>query len=371
MGDVVRVGVVGGGPAGLLSSIVLSRAGVFVDVFEEHPQVGLPRHCTGLLSSETINSMQKIAGGLSKDFILRSFREYVVRVAGSSKSLTLKIPGKVYVTDRVLLEQELTDVATSEGVNVLLKSRVNGLSSDGQLMASGDVGPRKYDLVILSEGSAMNYSTALRMCEGREYLRALQSVIRVKGHVPGHPLVYVGREVSSSFFGWAVPYRDNGVIVGYADEKASLTKLRKLVRTYLTDAGTVGEEKSFFGGLIPSVKPCKPASGKVVGVGDAIASVKPLTGGGLYPIVKEVEAIPAVINSADIMEYVRRVNPVLNKLRKQYLLKKSLKLFGGYAGIVRVFWELGIRELTVSDYDSLRFRLWFPKNHGGFGSFLT
>lgn len=353
----MRAGVVGGGPAGLLSSIVLSRSGVSVDVFEEHPQVGLPRHCTGLLSSETINSIRKIAVGLSDDFIIRSFREYVVRVAGSNKFLTLKIPGRVYVTDRVLLEQELMEVATSEGVNVSLKSRVNGLSDDGQLVVTGNTSSRKYDLVILSEGAVMNHSLSLRMCGRRKYLRGIQTVIRVKDHVPEYPLVYVGGEVSSSFFGWAVPYRDKEVIVGYADRKVYLNQLRKLIKTYLKDVGTEGEEKSFFGGLIPSVKPCKPVSGKVVGVGDSIASVKPLTGGGLYPITKEVEVIPAVVDSGDTREYVRRLNPFLNKLRRQYLLRKGLKLFGSYAAIVRAFWDLGLRELTVSNYDLLEFRL--------------
>lgn len=44
--------VVGGGPAGLSVAARLARAGRAVALFEEHPQIGLPVHCTGLLASE-------------------------------------------------------------------------------------------------------------------------------------------------------------------------------------------------------------------------------------------------------------------------------------------------------------------------------
>ena len=363
MNEVVRVGVVGGGPAGLLSSIALAREGVSAEVFEEHSQVGVPRHCTGLLSSETINSIRKITGGLSDDFLIQAFREYVVKVVGRGEGIILKIPGKVYVTDRVLLEKELMNVAVSEGVEVKLKSRVNELSIKGRLRVSSSPDLRRYDLIILSEGAVMNYSTSLRLCGSRSYLRGLQSVVKVRGSIPEHPIVYVGREVSCNFFGWAVPYGEGRVIIGYADRKASLDRLRGLVREYMKDTGCmIGGVVNFFGGLIPLVKPCNPISGKVIGVGDAIASVKPISGGGLYPIVKEVEALHTVVSSSDIKEYVRRINPLLSRLRRQHLLRKGLSVFGGYEGVVKTLRRLGIKELTISDYDLLKFRFRFlPK----------
>ena len=47
------VAIVGGGPAGLLVAERCAEAGLDVIVFEEHPAVGEPTHCTGIVSLET------------------------------------------------------------------------------------------------------------------------------------------------------------------------------------------------------------------------------------------------------------------------------------------------------------------------------
>src|SRR5262249_57146120 len=44
--------VIGGGPAGLYAANQLARLGHAVALFEEHPEIGLPVHCTGLVAGE-------------------------------------------------------------------------------------------------------------------------------------------------------------------------------------------------------------------------------------------------------------------------------------------------------------------------------
>ena len=44
--------VVGGGPAGLYCALLLAEAGFDVAVFEEHDTLGIPTHCTGVVSDE-------------------------------------------------------------------------------------------------------------------------------------------------------------------------------------------------------------------------------------------------------------------------------------------------------------------------------
>ena len=56
MKDVI---VVGAGPAGLYTALRAAEAGLDVLVLEEHPEIGMPTHCTGVVSAET-NRLYKI-----------------------------------------------------------------------------------------------------------------------------------------------------------------------------------------------------------------------------------------------------------------------------------------------------------------------
>ena len=46
------VAIIGGGPAGLYAGARLAAAGFHTVLLEEHPAVGDPVHCTGVLAAE-------------------------------------------------------------------------------------------------------------------------------------------------------------------------------------------------------------------------------------------------------------------------------------------------------------------------------
>jgi flavin-dependent dehydrogenase len=55
--------VVGAGPAGLYSALLLAEEGFDVVVLEEHETLGAPTHCTGIVSDE-LSDLFKIPEGL-------------------------------------------------------------------------------------------------------------------------------------------------------------------------------------------------------------------------------------------------------------------------------------------------------------------
>ena len=57
------VAVVGAGPAGLYAALLLAEEGFDVGVLEEHPAVGAPAHCTGVISDE-VSDLFKVPDSL-------------------------------------------------------------------------------------------------------------------------------------------------------------------------------------------------------------------------------------------------------------------------------------------------------------------
>ena len=57
------VAVVGAGPAGSRTARDLARAGLRVRLLEEHRRVGVPSHCSGLISPRTLREAVKFLPG--------------------------------------------------------------------------------------------------------------------------------------------------------------------------------------------------------------------------------------------------------------------------------------------------------------------
>ena len=99
------VTVVGGGPAGSLSSRLLAASGLDVVVLEEHKQVGVPMHCAGMLTPETIR-----LSGVQPDILGTITSADVVFPDGRVLDIGRRTP-MIYAVDRVDLDQKLADKA--------------------------------------------------------------------------------------------------------------------------------------------------------------------------------------------------------------------------------------------------------------------
>ncbi len=345
-----KVSVVGGGPAGSLVSIITSRLGYSTTLYEEHGEAGLPRHCTGLVSSSAWRGLETLIGKSPSDLVVNAFTCYRVMNLDTGSELWLRFSERVLLVDRVAMDKALIELAGSEGVKVSFRRHVDNAFTEGSIVVAG----RKLysDLIVLAEGASMRLSRAAGLCGRPTYLRGLQAVADVK-EPPENPVILVSRSIGREFFGWVVPLSGREVLVGLATEgspyKPLLTMLRASVHEVVGEAAV----KQFFGGLIPLNPPCRLAAGRLIGVGDSVSSVKPLTGGGIYPIVRQVEALRQALSAGEgVKSYVKRSRGLLKMLKRQHRYRKILLALGGYPRAVNILNGLGVKEVKVRNYDN-------------------
>jgi len=113
--------VVGAGPAGILAATVISTGGFATRVYEEHPVIGEPNHCAGVLS---VTGLDKLGVDPSDEFIQnRVYGGRVYAPDGEFIEIRDRKP-RAYVVDRGRFDRHLADAAMDAGVEFMLSARV-------------------------------------------------------------------------------------------------------------------------------------------------------------------------------------------------------------------------------------------------------
>ena len=115
--------VVGAGPAGLYAASRLAGEGFDVTVLEEHDTLGVPTHCTGVVSDE-LAELFKVPDSL---ILNRPAVCSIVSASGNSVAFTATDEG-IAVIDRRQFDVELGTAARREGVDIRTGFRVDRVS---------------------------------------------------------------------------------------------------------------------------------------------------------------------------------------------------------------------------------------------------
>ena len=273
--------VVGGGPAGLVLAARLASRGVAVTAFEEHPAVGDPVHCTGVMSTDAIADLSlPTEAVLNPVATVRFFAP-----GGATFSHTTARP-EATVIDRRVFDAALAARAEAAGASIVRGRKVSKIEvlSD-RVRLSIDAGETlTARATVLACGANYKFQRQFGMGMPVAFLQSAQ--LELPCARLSDVEVHFGREISAKGFAWAVPVKrehGNFVRVG-AMAQAGAEKSFARILHRVTDRWGVAaaDDLTPRRRLLPLGPLPRTFGDRVLAVGDAAGLVKPTTGGGIY-----------------------------------------------------------------------------------------
>ena len=274
----------GAGPAGLTTAAGLAAGGFSVLVLEEHPIIGLPVHCTGVLGLQAFDEFD-----LPRDTICTETR--AARFHGRH-GRSIRIDGghvSAAVVDRGLFDQALARRAADAGAVLACGVRVTdvAIAEDAvRLEATRDGAPHRLRgrACVLACGAQYRFNRRLGLGIPRAYLQSAQL------ETPFPPVrdveIDLDRTMVPRGFAWMVPFERGGVSMARVGLMASdgaaarfATYARRLVDRHDVAGSSLAQPRLK---VLPLAPVKRTYADRVLAVGDAAGLAKPTTGGGIY-----------------------------------------------------------------------------------------
>lgn len=294
------VAVIGAGPAGLLAARRCAEAGLDVSVLEEHPAVGSPTHCTGVISLETA-ALAKIPDEI---VLKRLTHARLISPGGARCDLRWHGEGseEILVIDRGAFDRELAEQAAAAGALIETGARVDGLAvaDDGVSLTVGTRTVRAR-AVILACGVSYRFQRQLGL--GLPGRVAHTAQIEVDAEAADMVELHLGREVAPDGFLWMVPIDRGGrpgLKIGALTRGDAGVFLDRFLGRPEVRARLASRPGRPIRRLLPLQPIAKTYADRLLVVGDAGGFTKPTTGGGIfYSLVSASLAVETLLEAFD------------------------------------------------------------------------
>ena len=259
MFDVV---IVGGGPAGCRTAEIVAKKGYEVLVVEEHPEIGKPVQCTGLVSHRI--------GKIPKEIIVNKIKK--ARFYCKKSFFEVKSRRTVYVIDREKYDKFIAEKARKNGAKFKLNTRFLDFKYEKILTTNGIY---KSKILVGADGPNSTVARKAGLELPKNLLLALQSTIYSEFDSDTVEL-WFGSDIAPNNFAWVVPENEEKARVGLMTERNPNMYFDRFLKMRFgrTVKKRIGDVIRY--GLIK-----KSISDRVLLVGDAACMVKPFSGGGL------------------------------------------------------------------------------------------
>ena len=287
MHDVV---VIGGGPAGSISAGLLAKDHD-VTVIEDHQSSGVPVQCTGLVTQNVVGMSGASPDILSKIYGANVFFPNRGSIQVRSKDV------KAVLIDREGLDKKLAQRAEDAGANFLYgHSYKDHKVHRDKVVINVNGNEMESSMLIGADGQGSKVARSMPNNEPKEYVYGIQVDVRHRMDTEDLMNIRIGSEFAPGFFTWEIPCGDF-TRVGLCSSVAGSPSdhLRKLMKEAgLDDAKVISK----YSGKIP-LGGCRRTFGeRLMIIGDAAGQVKPVSGGGIYPILKAAPILKDVATEA-------------------------------------------------------------------------
>ncbi|MEK6967041.1 MAG: NAD(P)/FAD-dependent oxidoreductase [Nanoarchaeota archaeon] len=287
-----RIAIIGAGPAGSQTAYLLSQKGFKVTVFEEHPIIGKPVQCTGIVTSP----FQKALGAKDESFVVNKID--TIRIfAPNGNSIDFKFTNADWIVDRTAFDQYLANKAIKAGAEYFTDHHFRGYqkNKNGIILTIKDTKRKKViehetDILIGADGPQSTVAKEAGMYGNRKFFFGVQPIVRLENNniIEVYP--------AKTGFCWVTPINSHTVKAGIAAEEQANKQLKEFMKKRF---GTDYQKKVIEteGGLVPVYNPKqKVQKDNVYLVGDASTAAKATTAGGIIQALIGAQAVTEAIS---------------------------------------------------------------------------
>lgn len=339
--------VVGAGPTGSNAARLLAAQGWKVLLVEEHPEVGHPVQCAGLVTPRTFDHTPFPIGDLHQN----DLRGGIVVAPDGTAIEFQSAQVQAQAMDRARFDQRMAAHAVQAGVELAVATKATGAQRDDagvtvQLLQLGLSRPVRVRLVVGADGIRGSVARWFDFPPVDEIVSAYEAEL-AGCHIAAdrtHMIpMFAGRAQAPGFFSWIIPVGGNRTRTGLAvapgmNEQSAKAYYERMFTDPQSAPYLTGAKPTYLiiGGIPLGLRK-RLVDDRVMLVGDAAGMAKPTSGGGIYMGLVGSEHLAVVAHKAlasdrlsrgDLLPYENKVKrTIARELRKGTILREVYKRF--------------------------------------------